>query len=221
MSTTKSNTVNKPTEEYEGYKNLWTRCRDVIKGQAHIKSKTTDYLPKLSGHEEEEYAKYLLQALFYNATKRTFKALKGLIFRKKPVIKADPLQDLVDDCTMSGLSLEDYADLMTAEELKASRFGVLVEYPNTDNSTLSQAESEANGNRPFFASYFAEDILDVRTKRIGNQVMISLVRLMETVQVQDPTDEFKFEDIEQVRVCLLYTSPSPRDRTRTRMPSSA
>ena len=25
----------------------------------------------------------------------------------------------------------------------------------------------------------------------------------------------------QLRVCLLYTSPSPRDRTRSRMPSSA
>ena len=27
--------------------------------------------------------------------------------------------------------------------------------------------------------------------------------------------------IKQVQTCLLYTSPSPRDRTRTRMPSSA
>ena len=26
---------------------------------------------------------------------------------------------------------------------------------------------------------------------------------------------------EQTKVCLLYTSPSPRDRTRSRMPSSA
>ena len=26
---------------------------------------------------------------------------------------------------------------------------------------------------------------------------------------------------EQVYICLLYTSPSPRDRTRSRMPSSA
>ena len=25
----------------------------------------------------------------------------------------------------------------------------------------------------------------------------------------------------QIRFCLLYTSPSPRDRTRSRMPSSA
>ena len=27
--------------------------------------------------------------------------------------------------------------------------------------------------------------------------------------------------IEQFMICLLYTSPSPRDRTRSRMPSSA
>ena len=26
---------------------------------------------------------------------------------------------------------------------------------------------------------------------------------------------------EEIRCCLLYTSPSPRDRTRSRMPSSA
>ena len=25
----------------------------------------------------------------------------------------------------------------------------------------------------------------------------------------------------QIKICLLYTSPSPRDRTRSRMPSSA
>ena len=31
-----------------------------------------------------------------------------------------------------------------------------------------------------------------------------------------------FEDLEEVDfTCLLYTSPSPRDRTRSRMPSSA
>ena len=28
-------------------------------------------------------------------------------------------------------------------------------------------------------------------------------------------------DIDEDTVCLLYTSPSPRDRTRSRMPSSA
>ena len=29
------------------------------------------------------------------------------------------------------------------------------------------------------------------------------------------------EEVDQAVSCLLYTSPSPRDRTRSRMPSSA
>ena len=28
-------------------------------------------------------------------------------------------------------------------------------------------------------------------------------------------------DMSEINICLLYTSPSPRDRTRSRMPSSA
>ena len=31
----------------------------------------------------------------------------------------------------------------------------------------------------------------------------------------------RFLDTKQPKTCLLYTSPSPRDRTRSRMPSSA
>ena len=31
----------------------------------------------------------------------------------------------------------------------------------------------------------------------------------------------KFVGKEKINICLLYTSPSPRDRTRSRMPSSA
>ena len=31
----------------------------------------------------------------------------------------------------------------------------------------------------------------------------------------------EFAALNNVKVCLLYTSPSPRDRTRSRMPSSA
>ena len=33
--------------------------------------------------------------------------------------------------------------------------------------------------------------------------------------------EYRIEREAQDRICLLYTSPSPRDRTRYRMPSSA
>ena len=34
-------------------------------------------------------------------------------------------------------------------------------------------------------------------------------------------DGFESEHRHRFQLCLLYTSPSPRDRTRSRMPSSA
>ena len=38
--------------------------------------------------------------------------------------------------------------------------------------------------------------------------------------IADPTVVDEMEDVARI-TCLLYTSPSPRDRTRSRMPSSA
>ena len=34
-------------------------------------------------------------------------------------------------------------------------------------------------------------------------------------------DEYNFDHLSLIKSCLLYTSPSPRDRQKSRMPSSA
>ena len=43
--------------------------------------------------------------------------------------------------------------------------------------------------------------------------------LMPHIEVDDGVNFSMFDAL--FRICLLYTSPSPRDRTRSRMPSSA
>ena len=47
---------------------------------------------------------------------------------------------------------------------------------------------------------------------------ISVVNQFETEEIKEILED---DDITLKEVCLLYTSPSPRDRTRSRMPSSA
>ena len=44
-----------------------------------------------------------------------------------------------------------------------------------------------------------------------------LATIMNSLAMQDALERIEIH----ARVCLLYTSPSPRDRTRSRMPSSA
>ena len=46
-------------------------------------------------------------------------------------------------------------------------------------------------------------------------------RTLPEVTVASCTFKGSYELITDVYACLLYTSPSPRDRTRSRMPSSA
>ena len=41
------------------------------------------------------------------------------------------------------------------------------------------------------------------------------------VALVDGVFGLEINEIENFNICLLYTSPSPRDRTRSRMPSSA
>ena len=54
----------------------------------------------------------------------------------------------------------------------------------------------------------------------------SLFQIQNTISEIIKERNFKKGDIEAIvddsfNICLLYTSPSPRDRTRSRMPSSA
>ena len=44
---------------------------------------------------------------------------------------------------------------------------------------------------------------------------------IEGLQLMCEESNSKLREVYQPYICLLYTSPSPRDRTRSRMPSSA
>ena len=59
---------------------------------------------------------------------------------------------------------------------------------------------------------------------IGVKVYTPLVENMPSSTAIRPGDVLKMRNgktLEVLNTCLLYTSPSPRDRTRSRMPSSA
>lgn len=197
-----SNSVTETPQQYNEHLPQWTRCRDAIKGQDRIHEKGEEYLPKLSGQESDSYKKYKNQALFYNASGRTFSTYKGLIFRKEPDINADAIAEFVEDCDNAGTPLSEFAEEAVKEELKTSRFGILVDHPNMDDKNLSQAEAQQQGLRPYLVAYKAEDVFEVKTKRVGNKTVLYRVRLQE-VHEEETDDEFKTEQIDQVRVLDL------------------
>ena len=68
-------------------------------------------------------------------------------------------------------------------------------------------------------------IIEVKTTKVNKTLIFDLNRSVsgqEGMTFNNISEASLIPDVSgQLAFCLLYTSPSPRDRTRSRMPSSA
>ena len=68
-----------------------------------------------------------------------------------------------------------------------------------------------------------DKILTLRSLRVDKEYLVELITDFQNVvfRTQGIERYCESEIFATIGSCLLYTSPSPRDRTRSRMPSSA
>ena len=108
--------------------NKWTRVRDSFLGSDKVKSQGEVYLPKLSSQDKDQYASYVMRAMYVNAIKNTVQGLVGAVMRIAPVINApDRILELSQDITGTGVSLNDFISNMLSEQLLMGRQGILID----------------------------------------------------------------------------------------------
>ena len=108
--------------------NKWTRVRDSFLGSDKVKSQGEVYLPKLSSQDKDQYASYVMRAMYVNAIKNTVQGLVGAVMRIDPVINApDRILELSQDITGTGVSLNDFISNMLSEQLLMGRQGILID----------------------------------------------------------------------------------------------
>jgi hypothetical protein len=158
-------------------------------------------LPRLSGQNDAEYRAYVKRALYYNATGRTIDGLTGMLFLKPPKVEyPTAMQSVVDDITMTGLSLHQFAEMVTDDIVTVGRCGVLVDFPPITNAS-TMAEMTQLGARPYATKYDADCIINWKNKRVNNVQMLSMVVLKESAQIQ--LDEFESQSVTRYRVLDL------------------
>ena len=90
-------------------------------------------------------------------------------------------------------------------------FFLMIRRPPRSTLDRSSAASDV------YKRQLLDDVLGVRgVARHAQRRAVQLVQMGERLLL-----ERRGLRVVEVRGCLLYTSPSPRDRTRSRMPSSA
>ena len=78
----------------------------------------------------------------------------------------------------------------------------------------------------FSAQVFPQNISRLRAKKEREKSKRSKPNVEETIEESSGTDSLSVNILDEENpdlsnTCLLYTSPSPRDRQKSRMPSSA
>ena len=63
----------------------------------------------------------------------------------------------------------------------------------------------------------ASTVVFIGCKKSGDDEDPNIIRIETDLEISD----FIWKGLNQYYYCLLYTSPSPRDRQKSRMPSSA
>ncbi len=192
----------------------WKLVRDCVAGPFSVKAAAETYLPKMERQSQKEYDGYRDRAVFFNATKRTHRAINGLIHRKPPTMKlAGPLADIETDADLRGNKLLTYCKTVTNEVSSVGRCGTLVDWSDSEQ-------------RAYFAFYVAEDIINWRYTRINGKAVLTLLSLHESVCEDDPLDPFAPKHIEQWRtfhiakpgapvVCQIWRHKSDTDKELT------
>lgn len=208
--------------EYTKHLTRWQRVRDCVEGEDAIKARSkgsgdnassiwgqrgTAYLPPPNPSDEsaeniERYQSYRDRAVFTNYTGSTLIGLKGLVFRKPPVINLPTgLEYMLDNANAEGLGLSQLMQKTLDELSITGGEGLLADYPRAA-AGLSQAQVRALDLKAHIKCYRSESIVNWREEVINGRKQLTLVVLAEQVEkVSD--DGFSTESVTHHRALML------------------
>jgi hypothetical protein len=197
--------VNSTHPKYNRFTEKWQRCQDTYDGQDAIHQAGVRYLPMLIDQPAAAYDAYKGRTPFYNATYRTIVGLVGMVFRRPPHVEVPPaIKEMLKDVTLSNKPLQVFGQDISTEALKKGRVGIFVDCPEVrqpQNGYATLADQLTQNVRPSLLMYVAESIINWKTDKINNKVVLSMVVLKEDVSVSK--DAFEDDVQETWRVLDL------------------
>ena len=173
------------------------------------------YTRKVLPHIKGEYFEDINNKIIYEETSKYFVSYDGLPTKEALHIELETRKDITDEQSKT-------------IENSISNFE---ESPHDINWLVDSTEKWCRDRAIYNALLESIQIADGE-KKAGRDSIPSLLTDALAVSfdnsvghdyIDDADDRFDFyhRKEEKIPFCLLYTSPSPRDRTRSRMPSSA
>lgn len=161
------------------WRNEWELLRDCVAGEMEIKSKGTQYLPKLDEMSDTEYNAYIKRAVFFNMVNRTITGLVGRLFRRPPMIEGLPsrLTPFTETITKTNQGIDLFAKKIAEEVFTVGRYGVLLDM------------DQGGTKPPYLVGYSAENIMNWTVEELDGrdvltEVVLREIRLVKNVPIE-------------------------------------
>jgi len=178
------------------------RGRALMGGTQGMRRKSTTYLPKFTAESQETYDERLAMSWLFNGYKKAIRDMTGRVFRRPVELAEETPDDIAEwakNIDLAGRDLSTFARDVFQDGLSAGIAYILVDAPARPEQ-VTRAAVASMGLRPYLSHIRVEDVLGWRTELVSNVTVLAQLRLMESVTEQDPKDEFKSVEIDQVRV---------------------
>jgi hypothetical protein len=175
-------------------------CRDVDEGYERIRAERTDYLPQHPKEDGGNYDIRLNRPVFYEAFSKTCDGLAGMVFRREPQLAED----------VSGVIAEDWENIdqrgshgavFLSETFRDAMVGghtiIFVDYPKA-STARTLAEEQAQGLRPYWTRFQAEDVCNFRTTQVAGRTVLEQITLHEGAR--EPSGAFGEQKVDRYRV---------------------
>tara|TARA_R110000744_G_scaffold149386_1_gene262500 strand:- start:879 stop:2315 length:1437 start_codon:yes stop_codon:yes gene_type:complete len=178
-----------------------TKGRALMGRTKTMRAAGQTYLPKNDAESQTDYDTRLGQSWLFNGYRKAVLDMTGRVFSKPIEISDGPDQviEWADNIDMAGRDLSVFLREVFKDGFQSGVSYIMVDAPMIEG-TATRKQAADRGLRPFMSHLRVEDILGWKTKTYGNVLALSQLRIMESVTVQDPSDEFKQTEVPQVRV---------------------
>lgn len=196
-------TVANATDAAKAMHNAAKMGRDLMGGTAVMRAMGKAYLPQWPAESEDAYKSRLDSSFLFNAYGKTVKDMVGRVFTKSVEIEGGDLAEEEQNIDGQGNDLSTFAkDVMEAALGGCGLSFIMVDSPRVD-AEVTRAQAQAQGLRPYLVHVKAEDVLGWKVQTVGSKTQLRQLRIAETLEEDDATDEFATDVVQQVRVLTL------------------
>ncbi|GAA6162580.1 DUF4055 domain-containing protein [Pelagimonas sp. KU-00592-HH] len=181
------------------------KIRDLRGGVDAMRKAGEVYLPKEERESNEDYISRKNRSWLFPALDKAIEDVADRVFAKEVAFGEDvdaELLSFAENIDSDGRKLNNFARDVFEDGVEAGIAFILVDSPQK-SSGMTRAEARKQNIRPYMIHVKAEDVLGWKTTVQNNKTVLSMVRIWETVEEDDPNDKFSQISVDQVRVLEL------------------